>query len=442
MLLVPLLASLLPQASAPHDSGALPDAAALLDRREATLGPIEARTRPHGLVIEGTFTMEGQTFEAHFEELHLVGADGERVRFALNMGGWGTTTQGTDGRVSWTTDPGFGVAIKEGEEQMPVRRLWAIQRSAPWRTLYAGARTLGAVERDGRGLWELEMQPKEGKPTRWYLDRATNELARVAVVYPGPMGEALPMEFTLDDWRAVDGVLYPHRRGQEVLGGLAPETGTVTGEAGSGTTRTAEAAAPVMKMLYTCTSIRHEALDPARVAPPPEVLAAIEDTAKRTPRPSADPSECRLETKALQPVASVRLEIDASKVSETLAVTLTEVMGAITAQGAEMAGPPFARYHAIDTAKSTIDLEAGIPVRKPIAASGRVRPGELPAGRVAMTWHVGSYHQLQQSYDRLRAWLDGQKLTPRGGFWEVYWTDPSLEPDPSTWRTQIFWPVE
>ena len=41
------------------------------------------------------------------------------------------------------------------------------------------------------------MLPREGKPERWYLDRATNELARVAVVYPGPSGGTMPMEFTL-----------------------------------------------------------------------------------------------------------------------------------------------------------------------------------------------------------------------------------------------------
>ena len=141
-------------------------------------------------------------------------------------------------------------------------------------------------------------------------------------------------------------------------------------------------------------------------------------------------------------VATVRLEIDATRVSESLAVALTEVVRAITEQGGEMTGPPFSRYHSIDPETQRIDLEAGIPVKAPIEASGRVKPSELPGGRAAMTWHVGSYHQLQQSYDRLEAWIGEQELEPRGGFWEVYWTDPGLEPDPSSWRTQIFWPVE
>jgi effector-binding domain-containing protein len=418
----------------------LPDARALLERREQVLGPLEARTRARGLAIRGSLALPGG-FAARFEELHRVGPGEERVLFTLTMEAFGTSTQGTDGTLSWTTDPGFGIAIAEGPEQMPVRRMWAIQRSAPWSTLYAAARTLGVVERDGRALFEIEMTPlePEGKPERWYLDRETGELARVAVVYPGPTGERLPMEFVLADWRAVDGILYPHKRVQEVLGALAPQA---SGSTEPGSEPGAAAKSSVMAIVYLCESIRHEALEPARLAPPPNVAEAIRDPAKRAQKPPIDPSACTLETIPLQLIASVRLEIDASKVSETLAVTLGEVIGAVSAQGVEMTGPPFSRYHRIDTVTNRIDLEAGLPVQSAIRSSGRVKPGELPAGRAAMTWHVGSYHELQKSYDRLGAWLAAEELRPRGGFWEVYWTDPGLEPDPSTWRTQLFWPVE
>jgi len=421
MIRVPLLAAL---AMGPTQE-TLPEASELLDRREGALGPSDARASVQ-LRIEGRLEMEGMAVSARFEERYLVTSASERVLVTLRMEGWGETTQGTDGTVTWSTDPGFGILVKEGVEQGPVRRMWAAQRSAPWRSLYGSAKTLGVVERDGRALYELEMQPREGKEERWYLDRTTNELARVAVVYPGPTGESLPMEFVLSDWKAVDGVLYPHRRVQEVKSGTPGDVQT----------------SALMRIAYVCESIRHAPLEPGELAPPPPVAEAIRDPGKRAPRPSDNVLECKLETVAKQLVATVRLEIDAGKVSETLAGTLPEVMRTITEQGAEMAGPPFSRYHAIDTAKNRIDIEAGIPVKAPIKASGRVKPSELPAGRVATTWHVGSYHQLQQSYDRLEAWLAAQKLAARGGFWEVYWTDPGLEPDPSAWRTQILWPVD
>lgn len=399
-----------------------PDAAELLDRREAKIGALETRAT-RGIVIQGKLDMPGGP-SATFEELHRVGPGEERVRFALTMEGFGTTSQGTDGTVSWTTDPGFGVSVQEGVEQMAVRRVWALQRSAPWRSLYRSAKTLGEAERDGRTLLELELTPAEGKPERWFVDPVTLELARIAVVYPNPTGGVLPMEWTFGDWRAVDGILYPHRRGQVLQGGVSPDS------------------AHEMRFTYVCTSIRHEPIELARIAPPPEVAAAIADPARRTPAPAKDPLACSLETVASAHVATVRVTCDADKVSATLAAILPEVGGVIQAQGAHMAGPPFTRYHVIDTAKNRVDLEAGIPLKEPITASGRVKPSTLPAGRAAMTWHTGSYHDLQKSYDRLAAWMKSEKLAARGGFWEIYWTDPGLEPDPSSWRTQIFWPVE
>jgi effector-binding domain-containing protein len=402
----------------------LPDAAELLDRREALLGPLQQRTALRGLVVLGEWRQPDGSVGATFEELHRVGPGEERVQISLTMEGFGTTTQGTDGRVSWTTNAGFGVAVQEGVEQMAVRRVWAVQRSTPWRALYRTAKTLGEAERDGRKLLELELSPAEGKSERWFLDPTTLELARMAVAYPDPTGGTLPMEWAFGEWKPVDGILYPHRREQVLQGGVSPDSSLE------------------MRFTYVCTSIRHEALEPTRVAPAPEVAAAITDPMRRTPAPGKDPNACLLEKIALAHAATVRVTCPADQVSATLASILPEVLEVVQAQGATMSGPPFSRYHKIDKAGNTIDIEAGIPLKAPIRESGRVKPSELPPGRAAMTWHIGSYHELQRSYDRLAAWMKEQKLTARGGFWEVYWTDPGLEPDPATWRTQILWPVE
>ncbi|MBK9386012.1 MAG: GyrI-like domain-containing protein [Planctomycetes bacterium] len=104
------------------------------------------------------------------------------------------------------------------------------------------------------------------------------------------------------------------------------------------------------------------------------------------------------------------------------------------------AGPPFSRYHR--RADGMIDLEGGIPVREPMAGRGRVKPVVLPGGLVATTWHHGAYQQLPQTYAVLERWIGEQKLRSRSAFFEMYWTDPGLEPDPKEWRTQVLWPVE
>ena len=81
-------------------------------------------------------------------------------------------------------------------------------------------------------------------------------------------------------------------------------------------------------------------------------------------------------------------------------------------------------------------------MRKKVEGKDRVKSTELPAGKAAVTWHVGSYDTVVKSQARLAHWLKAQSLQPDGGHWEVYWTDPGIEPDPAKWRTRIFWPVK
>jgi effector-binding domain-containing protein len=70
-----------------------------------------------------------------------------------------------------------------------------------------------------------------------------------------------------------------------------------------------------------------------------------------------------------------------------------------------------------------------------------VEPFELPGGRVVTGTHVGPYEALAQTYEQLVAWAGAEGLTLAEGMWESYLSDPGAEPDPSTWRTLIVWPL-
>jgi len=66
----------------------------------------------------------------------------------------------------------------------------------------------------------------------------------------------------------------------------------------------------------------------------------------------------------------------------------------------------------------------------------------LPGGRAVSAIHVGPFDTLEQTYTELMAWMAEQRLQPAEHMWEIYLSDPATEPDPSTWRTQIVWPVD
>ena len=247
-----------------------------------------------------------------------------------------------------------------------------------------------------------------------FLDAETGLLSKVDNVFPDPMGGELPMQWHYSEWKKIGGISYPHRRVQKV--------GT-------------------MAIVFKVESIVHNAeIGPEAAAPPPAVLAAMKDPKEATPRAPTKGGDCRVETIEAQPTLTIRMEVPAAQVSVNLAIMLPEVMGVLTRVGAVPAGPPFSRYHEITD--ETIDLEAGIPVRKAVPSQGRVKASELPGGKVALTWHVGPYHELPKSYAVLEEWMKLRALESRGPFWEVYWTDPGIEPDPSKWRTQILWPAK
>ena len=61
---------------------------------------------------------------------------------------------------------------------------------------------------------------------------------------------------------------------------------------------------------------------------------------------------------------------------------------------------------------------------------------------MATTVHMGPYDRLPDAHDALHVWLRENARDSAGPQWEVYWTDPGLEPDPSKWKTELMWPIK
>ena len=136
--------------------------------------------------------------------------------------------------------------------------------------------------------------------------------------------------------------------------------------------------------------------------------------------------------------AAVRETVTQDDLTEALGRMFQSVKAALGRQGVEPDGSPFARYH---TFGEEIDLEAGVVVSSAIQPDGVVKPGELPAGPAAIAVHAGPYEGLAATYDAIDRWIKGTGRTASGGPWEIYLTDPSAEPDPTKWLTEIIWPV-
>lgn len=140
-----------------------------------------------------------------------------------------------------------------------------------------------------------------------------------------------------------------------------------------------------------------------------------------------------------QHAAAVRGELPVEELPSFFGDAFTKVMTAVAAAGGQIVGPPFGYYPAMPGA--VVVVEAGFPTSAPVEASGDVHGLVLPGGPAAVVVHVGPFDALEQTYAELMAWMADRGHRPAVGMWESYLSDPEAEPDPSTWRTEIVWPL-
>jgi effector-binding domain-containing protein len=111
----------------------------------------------------------------------------------------------------------------------------------------------------------------------------------------------------------------------------------------------------------------------------------------------------------------------------------------MAAHGLEAAGPGLIRYRAEQGDTYVVDL--GIPVEGDLPDGGDgVSIERLAAGRYVMVRHVGSFDGLTEAHARIDSWAaeHGVALDEDLGLRiEHYVVDPSGQPDPSKWVTEV-----
>ena len=138
-----------------------------------------------------------------------------------------------------------------------------------------------------------------------------------------------------------------------------------------------------------------------------------------------------------QYTAVIRDEIPRPDLPAWLRRAHRDVAGYLGRWRIEIAGPPFARFTFLG---DEVAVEAGFPVPREVAGEGRVVPSRLPDGPAVVTTHYGRYEDLADAYAAARRWLATHGRAPTGVHWEIYHTDPTQEPDPARWRTDVVIP--
>ncbi|MFY9345751.1 MAG: GyrI-like domain-containing protein [Planctomycetota bacterium] len=397
-----------------------PALTALLDKVAASHGIAPGvKTNTFGLTGTYSVAVEGQAepVGGAFGE-KFVGTD--LARHVSDLGHMGTMESGVFRDLVWAVDPHMGAKVHTGGNAAASRRYFAMLRGDDPRTLYREIKKTGSEKIGGREHTVLEMIPAEGKPDTWVVD-ADGNVVRIDTALPAPesadavfgLADLMPTTLTFANWQQVEGGRFPMLRTLR----MGPATVTTT----------------ISKAIVGVE------IEAEKFEPPAAVAKVTSAPSMPAFGPDGKPNYHVIDRQP-QAVASIRIKVKASAISEQLGILLPEVMTHLNVIGARMAGAPFSRYHAFTG--DEIDLEAGIPVQSPITEKGRVKNSELPGGKTVTCWHVGSYDKLGAAHAGLQAHLADKKLKARGGVWELYWTDPGMVPDPAKWKTQLFAPIE
>ena len=137
--------------------------------------------------------------------------------------------------------------------------------------------------------------------------------------------------------------------------------------------------------------------------------------------------------------AVIALTIPRAEIQQVMGPAIGEVIAAVAAQGLTPAGPVFS--HHFNISPDVFDFEVGVPVAAPITATGRVKPGLLPAVTAARTVYRGPYEGLDAAWGEFIAWIEAEGHAPAPDLWECYSAGPESSPDPTSWRTELNRPL-
>jgi effector-binding domain-containing protein len=125
---------------------------------------------------------------------------------------------------------------------------------------------------------------------------------------------------------------------------------------------------------------------------------------------------------------------------KTISSFLSEIAEYMSTREMHPCAPPYARFHGSEG--DEVDVETGIPVLRKISGEGLVQSGEIPGGEYVCTEHWGPYDHIDEAKHAMNDWLLDRGRMASGPAIEIYWTDPTTEPDANRWRTELMRPLE
>ena len=167
-----------------------------------------------------------------------------------------------------------------------------------------------------------------------------------------------------------------------------------------------------------------------------ERTRAAVSSLQRLLRPEVVPSSVEVRSVPAVTVAAIEDDVDLDDVLVWYAGAMAELGAAVSSPTGSPGGLHDNALFETGHGHVLVYLPADAP-----PTAGRVRPVTLPAVELAVAVHVGEHDDIDVTYGELGTWVAHHALQVDGPVRETYLVGPRDSTDPTTWRTEIGWPV-
>lgn len=175
-----------------------------------------------------------------------------------------------------------------------------------------------------------------------------------------------------------------------------------------------------------------------------EGLTQLKAEAEKLPRVELPEIEVEVERHYTQWIASRRLKVPASQVSQKIGEAFSEIVSYLQGRNItplDTAPVCFFYRRGLDT----FDIKPGIMISAPLDIkdpNNKIQLTALYEGPLAQVKYYGAYDKITPVYKAFKKWLPENNMQSAADPWEVYITDPMSEPDTAKWLTIICFPVK
>jgi effector-binding domain-containing protein len=143
-----------------------------------------------------------------------------------------------------------------------------------------------------------------------------------------------------------------------------------------------------------------------------------------------------------QPILGVRAVVRTLELVQFFDEACNQMKNYLAKAGVRTAGPAMSIWHsAPGQIPDGFDIETCIPIENLISPADPMRSRELPAGLQAFTVHYGAYDDMGNAFEAVWKWIQEHGYEMVGPPRDVVLIGPNETSDPSTYRTEIVYPV-